>query len=96
MGKFWNNLYSSGNREIFSETHIYFTLKEKSSVTLEIFDILGRKIKSLIKEEEMDAGLRKTVWDATDSNGKKVSSGIYIYRIKANEYISSMKMLLLK
>jgi hypothetical protein len=78
------------------ETNIYFTLKEKSSVTFEIFDILGRKIKSLIKEEEMDAGLMKTVWDATDSNGKKVSSGIYIYRIKANEYISSMKMLLLK
>ena len=78
------------------ETNIYFTLKENSIVTLEIFDILGRKIKSLIKEEVMNSGLQNAKWDGTDFYGNKISSGIYIYRIKANDYIDSKKMILLR
>ena len=78
------------------ETNIYFSLKKNSTVTLEIFDILGRKVKSLIKDEVLNAGLQNVKWNGTDLTGNKVSSGIYIYRIEANEFIDSKKMILLK
>ena len=78
------------------ETNIYFTLVENSTVTLEIFDILGRKVKSLINSEVVNAGLQNVKWDGTNYSGIPVSSGIYIYQIKANNFIDSKKMILLK
>jgi hypothetical protein len=78
------------------ETSIYYTLRDNSIVTIEIFDILGRKIKNLLDEEFQNAGLHFVKWDGTDINSSKVSSGIYIYRIKASDFINSKKMILLK
>jgi hypothetical protein len=78
------------------ETNIYFTLKENSIVTLEIFDILGRKIKSLIKEEVLNAGLQNAKWDGTNYSGSLAVSGIYIYQLKANNFVNSKKMVLLR
>jgi len=78
------------------ETNIYFMLKENSTVTLEIFDILGRKIKSLVKEEVLNAGLQNVKWDGTNYSGNLAASGIYIYQLKANNFVDSKKMVLLR
>lgn len=77
-------------------TNIVYNLKEKSLVTIEVFDMLGRKIRSLINDEQQNSGLHTVVWNGLNSNGEFVSSGIYIYRIKANDFINSKKMILLK
>ncbi len=89
-------LYQNFPNPFNPETNIYFTLKENSIVTLEIYDILGRRVKSLISNEQMNAGLQNIKWNGADQSGNKVASGIYIYRIKANNFSSSKKMMLIK
>lgn len=81
-------------------TTIYYQLPADSRVTLKIYDILGREVKTLV-EEQKSAGYYNVMWDATNSSGNKVSSGAYVYRIIATGMGSSgfnglRKMILLK
>ena len=89
-------LYQNFPNPFNPETNIYYSLKEKSLVTLEIFDILGRKIKTLLTQENQDAGLQNIKWNGTNLLGVRAASGIYIYQLKANNFIASKKMILLK
>ena len=77
------------------ETRISFKLAEKSHVSITIYDMLGRNIKTLINQTQ-DAGYKSLIWDATNDYGEPVSAGIYLYQIQAGEYISTKKMVLLK
>jgi subtilisin family serine protease len=65
-----------------SSTSIKFTLSTKSHLKLEIINILGRKVKTLI-DAEFPAGQHTIEWDATDDAGQPVSSGVYFYRLKS-------------
>lgn len=76
-------------------TQIKYSVTRSSQVSLEIINILGRKIKTIV-ETTQPAGIYLTTWDGTDDNGNIVSSGIYFYRIKIDDFIESKKMLLLK
>lgn len=76
-------------------TEIRFSVKENSQVILQIYDVLGREVKTLINKE-MNNGQYSVVWNGDNNFGEKVSSGIYLYRMQAGKYIKSMKMLLLK
>lgn len=71
-------------------TTIRYYLPNTSKVTLNIYDILGRKIETLFKEEQKP-GFYQFIWNA---DGKP--SGMYFYRIKANDKTETKKMLLLK
>lgn len=77
------------------ETSIVFSLKEQGHVELEIYNIKGQKVKSLI-DRKLEAGKHSIVWDGKDSNNNKVSSGIYLYRMKNGKVTKSKKMILLK
>jgi hypothetical protein len=76
-------------------TTLHYDLPENSFVNITIYDMLGRKIKTLINETQ-DASYRSIIWDATDNNGEPVSAGIYLYQIQAGEYMQTKKMVLLK
>ena len=80
-------------------TTIAYQLPERSRVTLEIYDITGRQVKTLINEVQL-AGNYQITWDGADENRIAVSSGVYIYRISvgtgSRQYKSSKKMLLLR
>jgi phosphodiesterase/alkaline phosphatase D-like protein len=76
-------------------TRITFSLPENSFVSLKIYDMLGREIKSLVGNE-VAAGTHSVEWNSTDNFGNKVASGTYIYRITAGSFISVKKMLLIK
>jgi hypothetical protein len=76
-------------------TTISYDLPEQAQVTLGIYDLLGKQIKTLVNHSQ-DAGNRITVWDGTDELGRPVSAGVYLYRIKAEEFTQTRKMLLLK
>lgn len=67
-----------------------YTLSEQAEVTLEIYDILGRRVETLINQTQ-PAGVYRTVWNAGD-----VSSGIYFYRLTAGEYGRAEKIVLIK
>ena len=66
-----------------------------SKVTIEIFDIMGRKIKTLV-DNVYEAGSYKVTWDGTNSSFQTVSSGLYFYRIQAGSFIATKKLHFLK
>ena len=76
-------------------TTLRYDLSENSLVTITIYDMLGRKVKTLINQTQ-DAGYKSIIWNATNDYGKPVSAGIYLYQIQAGDYISTKKMVLLK
>ena len=71
-------------------TIIKFGLPERSNVLIKIYDILGGEVLTFINEE-MEAG-----WYKKAFNASAYSSGIYLYRIQAGNYISTKKMILIK
>ncbi len=76
-------------------TTVEYTLPQSSEVELIIFNTLGQQIRTLVSQVQ-NAGSYKIVWDGTDNQGTAVSSGIYIYRIKAGNFSSCKKMSFLK
>jgi hypothetical protein len=80
-------------------THIRFGLAQTSRVKLEIYNLLGQKVKTLLNEN-MLPGRYKATWNGIDEQGNRVSSGIYFYRLKAEapagEFVKAEKMILLK
>ncbi len=77
-------------------TTIQFSLSERSTIKLEVFDILGSKVSTLINNQEIDAGPQRVVWNGKSDNGVRMVSGVYIYRISSDKYNISKKMMLLK
>ena len=81
-------------------TTIRFDLPEKSRVRLQIFNVLGRQVATLI-DSELDPGYKKVRWDSM-SNSISVASGIYFYRIDAKglntgkRFVKTSKMVLIK
>ena len=77
------------------ETTIKYQLPEAANVILEIYNITGQKIATLVNQQQ-SPGLRSAVWDGRDQFGAIMSSGIYIYRIQANDFTEARKMVLLR
>lgn len=71
-------------------TTISYSLKEKSNVRLEVFDILGRKVSTIVNEEK-PAGIYKA-----NFNASFLASGVYFYRLKAGNFVEVKKMMMLK
>lgn len=76
-------------------TEISFSLPQQLAVTLEIFNLAGQRVTTLI-DRDMPAGDYVIPWDGTDSGGARVSTGVYFYRLTAGDFVESRKMLLLK
>ena len=77
------------------ETVIEFTLPEAAEVELSIFNVLGQRVRGLISEVRT-AGEHRAVWNGCDDQGKRVSSGVYFYRLTAGANVETRKMMLLK
>ena len=77
------------------ETTIQFNLIADGKVQLDIYNIKGQKVKQLVNDQ-LSAREHSVVWDGEDSNNKRVSSGIYLYRLQTPTKILTKKMLLLK
>jgi hypothetical protein len=76
-------------------TTIRFALPEPSMVRLNVYDIAGRRVRSLI-DEARPAGFESVVWDGRDDAGHPVGSGIYLYLLEAGDHKDTKKMTLLK
>jgi hypothetical protein len=76
-------------------TNFKFSLPQASHVKIEIFNILGQKVKTLV-DEDMKAGSFVVDWDGKDQRGVEVSSGIYFYRTVAGDFSTVKRMVLLK
>jgi hypothetical protein len=76
-------------------TRIRFDLPNSVNVQLRIYDILGREVRTLVNDNH-GAGSYTVTWDGKNNAGTLVSSGVYIYQVRAGEFISTKKMLLMK
>ena len=76
-------------------TTLRYDLPSDALVTLSIYDMLGREINQLVNTTQ-EAGFKSVQWDATDSMGRPVSAGVYLYQIQAGEFVQTEKMVLLK
>ncbi len=76
-------------------TTIRFQIPQTEHVTIIVYDILGREVNELT-DDLYNAGDHQILWDGTNQYGQTVASGLYIYRIKAGDFVQSKKMLLLK
>ncbi len=76
-------------------TNISYTIKETGLVTIEVYNLRGQLVKTLVNELQ-GTGSFIAVWDGTDTSNKSVSSGIYLYKMKSNNYTSTKKMILMK
>ncbi|MCK4858155.1 MAG: T9SS type A sorting domain-containing protein [candidate division Zixibacteria bacterium] len=76
-------------------TVIEFSLQHSGLVTLEVFDITGRRVTTLA-DEHLTAGYKRVTWDGTDHYGKEVASGVYFYQLRADDFCQTRKMVLLK
>lgn len=77
------------------KTMIRFALPKDSWVRLEVYNILGQKVKTLV-DEKLAAGVKEVEWDGKDGKGLEVASGIYFYRIKTDSFSDVKKMVMLK
>jgi peptidyl-prolyl cis-trans isomerase A (cyclophilin A) len=89
-------LYQNTPNPFNPETTISFSVTQTSSfVTLDIYNIKGQKVKQIVNEV-LPAGEHSINWNGRDSNGKRVGSGIYFYKLVAGDYQRVKKMILMK
>jgi hypothetical protein len=78
-----------------ANTQIAFDLLNKGQVTLDIFNVAGQKIKTLVNGS-LNPGHHTLLWDGTNENGQKTASGVYFYKLQADNHSKTMKMVMLK
>jgi len=88
-------LYENYPNPFNPRTCITFQLPERGFVTLKIYDVLGREIKSLLHDNR-EAGVHQLFWDGADDSGLRVASGVYFCRMTCSDFSATRKLLLLK
>ena len=76
-------------------TTITYQLPASGDVTLAIYNLTGQKVRTLI-DQHAESGHHTAVWDGQDETGHRVSSGVYVYRLRAGDYVETRRMTLLK
>lgn len=76
-------------------TTIKFSLPESHFVSIKIYNMLGQEVRTLVNEQRNE-GNHSIIWNGKDNSGNQLASGTYIYRIKAGDFTSTKKMILLK
>jgi len=76
-------------------TEISYRLPESGAATLEIFNLAGQRVTTLVQGEQK-AGTYTVTWRGRDDRGREVSSGVYFYRFTAGGMAETHRMLLLK
>ncbi len=88
-------LYSNYPNPFNPTTTIQYDLAEKSNISIEVFDVLGKKVKTLLNLDQA-AGEYSIRWDGKNDAGVSVTSGVYFYKMVTPKYTRTQKMMLLK
>ncbi len=76
-------------------TSISFSLPKDAHVLLQVFDVTGALVKTLV-DQSVRTGNMQVNWDGTNLLGNKVASGVYLYRLAAGDFVTAKKMVLMK
>lgn len=74
---------------------IRFVLPAVFATSLDVFDVQGRQVRTIIKGEELPSGTHSFVWDTTDDAGMLVKRGVYLVRLKAGDHTLTRKHIVL-
>ena len=88
-------LYQNVPNPFNPTTMIYYDLPENSNVKIIVYNMLGRRIRTLVNQHET-AGLKSVVWDSKNNQNYPVPSGVYFYSISTESFTATKKLLLLK
>jgi flagellar hook assembly protein FlgD len=88
-------LYQARPNPFNPSTTLSFTLPSPSPATLAVYDITGRKVRTLVSGP-MSAGTHMFVWNGLDDAGRPVSSGVYLYRLTAGGMAETRRMTLVR
>jgi len=76
-------------------TTIQYRVPGRTQVELAIYDLTGKKLKTLVNTTQ-ESGIKTITWDGKDNRGQTVAAGVYVYRLQAGDYVETKKMVLLK
>jgi len=77
------------------ETSIKYHLPARTNVTLRIYNALGQEVRTLVNTLQ-DAGVYSASWDGKDNDGRPLTSGIYLFRLEAGDFVMTRKMAMVK
>ena len=89
-------LYQNYPNPFNPSTNIVFELPKAQKITVTVYDVTGRKVKTLIDDKVMSAGRNEVTWNGLNQKGNAVSSGLYFYRVSTSDYSKIRKMVLMK
>lgn len=90
---FWSEATSRGAGN--AATIISFVVPHRSAVKVEIFNMIGQRVRTLA-DEVLPAGVYHKIWDGKSDDQKDVASGIYFYRLTSRNVVQQRKMILLR
>jgi type IX secretion system substrate protein/dockerin type I repeat protein len=90
-----NQLHGNYPNPFNPSTTISFNITESNNVELEIYNVKGQIVQTLV-DERLEAGSHQVFWNGKDQNNKSVTSGVYFYKMKCGSYTSTKKMILMK
>jgi hypothetical protein len=76
-------------------TEIRFEVARTSDVSIKVYNTMGQLVRTL-RNGRMEPGRYSINWDGTNASGEKVSSGVYFYKMKADKFQATKKMLMVK
>ncbi len=88
-------LYPNRPNPFNPSTAIPFSLPERMFVNLSVYNVEGRRVRTLL-DQTVPGGYQEAVWDGKDDGGRPVSSGVYFYHLKAGEKVLTNQLVLLK
>ena len=78
------------------QTTIRYGLPKAEKVTLKVYNLLGKEVVTLVKDELKAEGYHKTIWDGRDQEGRVVTSGLYLYQLRSGNFSIIKRMVVIK
>ena len=78
-----------------ADTRIAFDLPTDSAVTLEIYDIRGRRVR-VLERSRLAAGTHETAWNGRDDAGRSVAAGVYLVRLRSDGFQGTQRVVLVR
>jgi hypothetical protein len=89
------SLYRNYPNPFNPETEISYDMPESGHIRIDVYDLIGRKVRTLV-DQESSAGSYRIIWNGQDDSGRTVGSGTYIYIMRSGDYEKRMKAVFLK
>ena len=96
LGRFGYDLARAMPNPFHSKTAIKFSVPSRQHVSIEVYNILGQRVRTLVDEVQSPDDVTPVRWNGVNNAGQPVSSGVYFYRLVTKDFVKTKKMVVLK